>query len=154
MLQLVDDEGPRGVLLAFLADGSTGCEGNMSLLSLLAAERDAINRMCWGVILMQPDEHFGAGEELSPLTPTHADLLVRECEIDPACSARELPALVLRTADLKFETLLVKGAGSLSDAATRTKLRFHLAALEDERAGKSRCLCYYYYYSSRSVLPV
>ena len=50
-------------------------------------------------------------------TPTHADLLAMECGVAPSCP-EELPALVLRTADLTAQLFECKGRAAL-DALVR-----------------------------------
>ena len=55
VLTVVDREGPRGALLAFMdAHGD-----NAPLLRLLAACRDEVTDACWGVFPLRPDRMAG-----------------------------------------------------------------------------------------------
>lgn len=125
-LKVVDRDGPRGVLLAFLGDSDNG-----ALLQVMALAREEVERACWGVLCLQPNELAGTiGQHEDgrwpPDTPTHADLLALEFGIDPAC---ELPALVLVTADLATRQLVCKGAEALGELATTSRLQDALRKL-------------------------
>ena len=117
-VEVVNRDGPKGVLLAFLAeDGSDA--GNEPLLLALSAAATEVKEACWGVMLLEPSELAGrAGPDTygrePPPTPSHADLLAFEFGIDPAA---ELPALILLTRDMQTRMFECKGAAALSGLA-------------------------------------
>ncbi|KAL1511549.1 hypothetical protein AB1Y20_006343 [Prymnesium parvum] len=129
-LRVVDRTGPRGVLLAFLAEEE---EANAPLLRALAEAREEVERVCWGVIFHQPDKLAGfthaVAEREPPLTPSHSDLLALDCAVEPST---DLPALVLRTADLNDQLLTCKGAAALSALRQTSELPLKLRALAAE----------------------
>ena len=56
-VRVLDDEGPRAALLAFLSQHDAHANG--VLLRLLAGTRLEVEACCWGVFFLQPDELAG-----------------------------------------------------------------------------------------------
>ena len=136
VLSVVDGDGPRGVLLAFFDERGD----NGALLRLLAACGADVEAACWGVFPLQPQERAGCSQPDGilpgapggpPATPTHADLLALECGVVPAS---ELPALVLRTADLRLQLFACKGRRALEEPTRPAELCAKLQLLAQDQA--------------------
>ena len=132
-VEVIDRNGPRGFLLAFLSAD----DDNRALLHVLAQAAQDIEDKCWGVLCFQPDALAGTDGPRSdgrepPGTPSHADLLALEFGIRPA---EHLPALVLVNADLSNRLLLCKGGAAVRelvrDAAAPLKQRLEVLGMEN-----------------------